>query len=403
MYRVVLLLVGSLVVAGCAVLPPKLELPESVSSIDELEPYLNKAVTQQTPPSISIAVIKNNQLIYSKAFGHTDAKQKIPATPDTVYQWWSITKLFTAVAVLQLQEKNLLSINDPVLKHLPTFTTRGKKVEPEEVTIKHLLSHSSGLGDIGLSILGWIHFDGDPDLNQTELFNSHVGKYNKLKAKPGEQGRYSNFGYLTLAAVIEAVSDMSYEDYVLKNILQPLGMKNTGFVYSPTMKAVAAIGSHPNDLISKIVPFYLDTDRAIDSRHNGILWFNPVYSDQKGASGLIGPAIDLIKFMKLFLSGSNSSGKQILSGDSIALMQSPVINADKSPAPVKDLQFGLGWFIGESNGERSLNHGGNGMAYVSMLMLYPSRNMGTVVMANSTYLGRTMGFKLSRLLGEISW
>jgi len=208
---------------------------------------------------------------------------------------------------------------------------------------------------------------------------------------------------LTLAAVIESVTGMSYEEYITENILLPLKMINTGFIYSPQMKAVAAVGSHPNDLISKVVPFYLDTDRAIKSKREGILWFNTVYSDQKGASGLIGPTTDLIKFMQLFISGSNESGNQILSNDSIELMKLPVISADRSPAPVKGLRFGLGWFIDESTGERTLNHGGSGMAYVSMLVLYPARNMGTVVMANSTYLGRTMGFKLSRLLGQISW
>ncbi len=403
MCRIVSLLCVCLLFASCAVLPPKLHLPETVSSISELEPFLNKAVAKQAPPSISIAVVKDKQVVYSNAFGHADADQKIPATPDTVYQWWSITKLFTAVAILQLQEKKQLSIDDPVLKYLPTFTTRGKNVDPAQISIKQLLSHSSGLGDIGLSILGWIHFDGDPHPDQTELFNNTVNKYNKLKAKPGEKGSYSNFGYLALAAVIESVSSMPYEEYILKFILQPLGMDNTGFVYSPQMKAAEATGSHPSDLISKLVPLFLDTDRAVERKRKGILWFNPVYSDQKGASGLIGPATDLIKFMMLFLPSDEITAKPILSRDSIALMQSPVISVDKSPAPASELQFGLGWFIGESNGELTLNHGGTGMAYISMLILYPAENIGTVVMANSTYLGRTMGFRLSQLLRQISW
>jgi len=153
-YRVSLLLFGILVFPGCAILPPKLELPESVSDISELEPFLTKAVQKKTPPSISIAVVKNNQVAYSEAFGYSDAEQTVPASPETVYQWWSITKLFTAVAILQLHEKNLLSLDDSVVRHLSNFKTRGKSVDAKEITIKHLLSHSSGLGDIGLPILG---------------------------------------------------------------------------------------------------------------------------------------------------------------------------------------------------------------------------------------------------------
>lgn len=397
------ILIAALCLSSCAFLPPKLALPATVASMAELEPYLEDAVLHQKPPSISVGVIKNNDVTYAKAFGHADALRKTPASPDTVYQWWSLTKLFTSVAVLQLQERGLLSIDDPVAEHLPGFTTRGKKVNPHDITIKQLLSHSSGLGDIGMAILGWIHFEGDAHPNQTEFFNSTVEKYNKLKVKPGEQGRYSNFGYLALAALIESVSGEFYEDYIIDNIALPLGMKNTHFVYTPEMSLNAATGSHPSDAISKIVPIYLDTKRAINEKRNGLLWFNTVYSDQKGASGLIGPVTDLLKFMQVFLTDDDASGNSILSKQSIALMQTPVVDVVKSPAPADGLQFGLGWFIGESNGELTLNHGGSGMAFVSMLTLYPERNMGTVVMANSTYLGRTMGFKLSELLGGIDW
>ncbi len=403
MFRLFLLCFTALTVSGCVFLPPKLELPTAASHINELEPYLETAVAMKSPPSLSILVIKDQDIVYANAFGHTDAAQDVRATPDTVYQWWSITKLFTAVAILQLQEQRLLSIDDSVVEHLPSFSTRGKNTTAETVTIKHLLSHSSGLGDIGMKILGWIHFDNDPHPNQTDLYRSNINKYNKLKAKPGEQGRYSNFGYLVLAALIESVSGLSYEDYILKHILEPLGMANTHFIYTAAMSRVAATGSHPNDFVSKIVPFYLDTDRAIDKRQDGIIWFNEVYSDHRGASGLIGPATDLANFMSVFLPEYIAPGKPILSSASIELMQIPVVDVIKSPAPTDNLQFGLGWFIDDSQGERTLNHGGSGMAFVSMLTLHPEKDLGVVVMANSTYLGRTMGYKLSRLLGKINW
>jgi len=388
---------------SCAILPPKLALPDSANSMADIEPYLQSAVERNSPPSISIAVIKGDDAVYSKAFGHTDPEGVVKASPESVYQWWSLTKLFTAVAVLQLQEQDLLSIDDPVSKHIPTFTVRGKHSTKREITIKDLLSHSSGLDDVGMAILGWIHFDGDVHPNQTELFNSKIKKYNKLKKEPGKQGRYSNFGYLALAALIEAVSGLTYEQYVIDNITSPLGMDNTNFIYTSAMDANAAQGSHPKDFVSTIVPIYLDTDRAINKKIDGTLWFNHVYSDQKGASGLIGPATDLIKFMRVFLTKPKPTNKSILSSDSIALMQTPVIKASKSPAPVDNLQFGLGWFVGNTDGETTLNHGGSGMAFVSMLTLYPERQLGTVVMANSTYLGRTMGHRLSQLLAEIEW
>ena len=388
---------------GCAFLPPKLVLPDTVATVEQLEPYLEDAVSSKTPPSVSVGVVRDGKVAYAKSFGYSDSLATVEASPDTVYQWWSLTKLFTVVAILQLQEQGLLSIDDPVAQHLPTFKVRGKQGKGQEITIKHLLSHSSGLGDIGMEILGWVHFDGDPHPVQTEFFNGKVEKFNKLKKAPGEEGRYSNFGYLALAAVIESVSGAAYEKYVVDNITVPLDMQSTHFIYTPTMERKAATGSHPNDFISKIVPIYLDTDRAVKEKRDNILWFNPVYSDQKGSTGLIGSVNDLMKFMNLFLADSTESENPVLGSQSLNLMKTPVVKVVKSPAPVKNLQFGLGWFIGESDGELTLTHGGSGMAFVSMLTLYPERKLGTVVVANSTYLGRTMGFGLSQLLGQLDW
>ena len=101
--------------------------------------------------------------------------------------------------------------------------------------------------------------------------------------------------------------------------------------------------------------------------------------------------------------GNSNTSNPVLTRNSIELMQTPVVDVAKSPAPADDLQFGLGWFIAEAAGEKTLNHGGSGMAYVAMLTLHPDNNLGTLVMANSTYLGRTMGFKLSQLLGQMDW
>jgi len=81
----------SLLVGGCAVFPPKLELPVSADTIEDLEPFLINAVALKSPPSISVAVLKDNQTVYAKAFGHLDSNGKAPATPESVYQWWSLT------------------------------------------------------------------------------------------------------------------------------------------------------------------------------------------------------------------------------------------------------------------------------------------------------------------------
>jgi len=388
--------------SGCAIAPPKLELPAKINSVPDLYPFLENATRKGVPPSITLAIIENDKEHDIKTFGYIDSSKKVRSTEDTVYQWWSLTKLFTAVAIAQLGENGHISVDDAVEKHLPYFTVRNLDDSSPPITIRQLLSHSSGLGDIGMSILGWIHYENESPIAQTELLKEKLSKYNKLVVQPGLEGRYSNFGYLVLAALIEQVSGISYESYIIQNILIPLGMNNTNFVYTDEMKLSEAIGSHPRDALSYIVPIYIDTNKAIKERRDGKIWFNRVYSDQKGSTGLIGSTADLVRFMKAILNKGELNGTRILSKDSIIEMQKPVIAIHKSPAPdSENLEFGLGWFIGNSDRGKTLTHGGAAMGFVSLLRLYPDQGKGVVVFSNSTYLGRTMGNRVISLIGEL--
>lgn len=332
-----------------------------------------------------------------------------------MHQWWSVTKIFTVVAVLQLAEDGKLGLDDPVTRHLPFATFRGKKGWDSAVTIRRLLGHASGLGDIGMSIIGWIHYDGDPHPNQTELLKAKLAKYDRLKTPPGREGRYSNFGYLMLAAVIEAAAGMPYEDYVRERILKPLGMTRTDFTYTPGMAEDEATGSHPRDAMSLVVPFFVDMDRLVRERKDGILWLNRVYSDQKGATGLIGPIEDLVRFAKMLLNDgvSPENGARILSPESVALMQTPVAPvAGSRAARSRGSHFGLGWFIRRTESDAgealTLTHGGAGMGFVAMLQLtrHPgdaANDLAVIALANGTWLGKSMGLEIVEKVGALSW
>jgi CubicO group peptidase (beta-lactamase class C family) len=142
-----------LLLGGCFA-PPKLELPAKASSMAELEPYLERAVARNAPPGMTVAVIRGEETRYLKSFGLADGPKGIPASGQSVYQWWSVTKLFTATAVLQLHEEGKLDLDAPVVRYLPFVRFRGKIASDSAVTVRRLLSHSSGLQDVGMSILG---------------------------------------------------------------------------------------------------------------------------------------------------------------------------------------------------------------------------------------------------------
>jgi CubicO group peptidase (beta-lactamase class C family) len=323
-------------------------------------------------------VVKNDQVVYSQAFGFADGPRNIKATPDTIYHWWSMTKIPTAIAVMQLQEQGILNIDDLVAKHLPWFEVNYPSDSSEPLTIRHLLQHSSGLPDTVPAMIGWVHYD-DATRNQTEVVKKYLPEFNTLKFEPGTQAVYSNLNYMVLGAVMEAVSGQPYESYISEHILQPLGMSQTSFVYFPLMVDQAAAGSQPVvHFYTPLLPAMLDAKSLVRERDGKLLWMNRFYIEATPSTGLIGPASDVAKFMQMYLNHGTLDGQQILSPESIAMLTetTPIDNR------------GLGWYVGESNGERYIDHAGGGAGFATMMRLYPESNLGIVVLVNSTDLDR---------------
>ena len=156
--------------------------PNSVKNVTELDAYLEKLVNWGTPQGLSIAIVKNDSVVYSKGFGLADGPRNIQATPESVYHWWSITKIPTSIAILQLQEQGLLQLDDSVSMYLSFFKVKYPSRNSSAITIRQLLNHSSGIPDASVfDLMKWIHHDGEPHLNQTEFiekvfYNLNVSK-----------------------------------------------------------------------------------------------------------------------------------------------------------------------------------------------------------------------------------
>ena len=382
---VVLLLV--FVTVGYVVLRPKPpQPPKTVTGIAEAEAYLEALVEFGAPPGLSLVVVKEGAIVYSKGFGLADGPNKIPTTPETVYKWWSTTKIPTAIAILQLHEQNLLNIDDPVVNYLPFFDVQYPSGASEIITIRHLLNHSSGLPDNFPEVIGWMHLEAEPRLDQTALLEQVFPDYAKLIFEPGDHAEYSNVGYMALGAIIETVSGQRYEDYVVEQIVQPLGMINTNFVYTAEMLANAAVGSHPVvSLESVLLPFlYDDLGEYIRERADGKIWFNRFYADSNPPTGLIGPATDLARFMVAFQNQGELDGVRILSPETVMMMtyESHLVSVDtgQTDAPFQ----GLGWHVYQPEERMYISHGGGGPGFGSDMRLYPEESLGLIVLANDT-------------------
>ena len=364
--------------------------PKQDMNTAELEAYLNLLVATGNPPGLSVVVVRDGEVVYNNAFGLADGPRNIKATPETVYHWWSMTKIPTAVAIMQLQEQGKLDLDDLVIKHLPWFEVKSPSSDSPAITIRNLLQHSAGLPDPIPAMIGWVHYSNQT-YDQTEVLKKYMPKFNTLQFEPGTKAVYSNLNYMVLGAVIEAVSGQTYESYISDQILQPLGMSQTSFVYSPAMAEYEAAGTLPVvHMYTPLLPTLLDPGALIRERSGKLLWLNRFSIEATPSTGLIGSAPDVAKFMMMYLNRGTLDGESILSPESIAAL------TDTAPIDGR----GLGWFVGETNGERYLEHMGGGAGFATTMRIYPEAGMGIAILANGTDLDRK---GLADLVRSLDW
>ena len=304
-----------------------------------------------------------------------------------------MTKIPTAVAVMQLHERGFLDIDDPISNYLPYFKVTYKGAEQANISIRQVLNHTAGLSNAMPELITWLHSEGDPPVNQTELVVDKFPEYDELIFLPGEKAQYSNWGYMVLGALIEAVSGQTYEEYVVDNILLPLGIQNTNFVYTESMAENEATGSQ--HLVDMYTPFFpiLNLSFMIRERVGMRYWFNRVYNDQTPPSGLIGPVTDMALFMIAYL----NDGESILQPEAISLMN----NASEVLSRPGDSARGLGWQAQlTTDGRRYLTHSGGGPGFATILRVYPGENLGVVVMGNDSTIDRET---LADVLADMEW
>jgi CubicO group peptidase (beta-lactamase class C family) len=364
--------------------------PNQVNTVSELESYLNWLTDSGNPPGLSVVVVKNEQILYNNAFGYADKPRNIKATPDTVYHWWSMTKIPTAIAIMQLQEQGKLNLDDAVTKYLPWFDVVYPSNDIPMITIRHLLQHTTGLPDTIPAMIGWVHYD-DGTRDQTKIVKKHLPEFNKLKFTPGEKAIYSNLNYMVLGAIIESISGQSYGTYKAQHILEPLEMSQTGFVYTSAMAEREASGTLPVvHFYTPLLPTLLDPKALIRERQGKLFWLNRVYIDATPSTGLIGSAPDVARLMMAYLNHGRLDGNLILNPESVSTMT--------ETTPIDG--HGIGWWVGDSNGERYLEHMGGGPGFATTMRIYTNTGLGIAILANGTDLDRT---GLADLLASIDW
>ena len=386
---------GGLGIVILAPLPPS--APESMSSAAELDQFLEDLVESNSPPGISVVVVKDGETVYNEAFGLADGPNEIAATPDTVYHWFSTTKIVTAIATMQLVEQGLVDLDDPVSDYLSFFEPKYPSASSEPVTVVQLLNHSSGLPDNVPAVVSWVHLDEEPALDQTGFLQDKLPSYDDLRFEPGSSAVYTNVGYYVLGGLIEQVTGQSYEEYVVEHVLEPLGMTNTRFEYTEAMVAHDGVGAHPlADFLTAFLPFMSAPwpSEYIREYDGGNVWFNRFLFDGSPPSGLVGPAPEMARLGAAILNGGELDGARILSQETVdTLLNDRHVDvgsssqwSDYTRRHGDDFVQGIGWRVVRDQGRLHHSHGGGGPAFAALMRLYPDEGLGIVLLANGTNL-----------------
>lgn len=327
---------------------------------------LADALEEKNFPSLQYLVASEDSILFEFSGGFADLKNKIAASSNTRYKYYSITKTFTAAAILLLAQRNQITLDEPAIDYLP-FIPYGRSVK-----IKHLLSHTSGIPNP--IPLKWVHLTsvGWTKEKEDSLLKNILNENSELDFKPGTKYQYSNIGYWLLGKIIEQVSGVHYSKFVEENILHPLSISRDELDFSDEgiAKGYLAKWSFMN-----LIKSFLIDDELIGEYENNWLNFNSHQVDGIAYGGINGTARGAAKFLQ-----DQLKDKSLLFDDSIRkyFFEEIMIN-DSCKIPMT-----LAWHIGSLDGRKYFFKEGGGGGFHSEMRIYPEEKFATIIAANKT-------------------
>jgi CubicO group peptidase (beta-lactamase class C family) len=302
----------------------------------KIDDYM-KACVDVNHFSGAVLVSKGGKTLFGKGYGFANIEHQVPNTTRTKFRLGSITKQFTAMAILILQERGKLKVEDPVGK----FIYDAPKAW-DGVTIHHLLTHTGGVPS----------YTDDPaygrKMMMPETVKSMISRFRDkpLDFRPGEKFHYSNSGYFLLGAIIEKVSGKSYEAFLKETIFDPLGMKDTGYDRAATVIPGRASG------------YTLQRDGLVNAEYLDM-------SQPYAAGSLYSTVEDLARWDRALVDG------KLISKDSYAKMYTPQKN-----------NYAYGWVVVTAKGRKEVHHGGGINGFATEILRYPEQEICVVVLSN---------------------
>ena len=339
----------------------------------EFKTFYDQGMRQNGIVGSSFMLIQDNQVIAQEFFGLPDQEKPQPMDENVIFHWASITKTFTAIAIMQLRDRGLLKLDDPVIKYIPELkAVHNPFGDINQITIRHLMTHSAGFRS---ATWPW---GGDKDWQPHEPteWSQIVAMlpYTEILFKPGSKFSYSNPGIIFLGRIIETLTGDDYEVYVDKNILKPLEMTRSYFDRAPYhLLKYLSHSYYLNE--GKLKPARFDVDTGI-TVSNG---------------GLNAPLPDMVKYIN-FLMGDpkrQDTYDQILKRASLNEMFQPQLSIEQGGVPEQSGQnrkdsIGLSFFLEENYGMRFIGHSGSQNGFMSHFYIRPESRTAYLIAFNTT-------------------
>lgn len=305
-----------------------------------VDDFVAAEMQKQRIPGVSLAVVRNGEIILAKGYGFANVEHQVPVKPETIFQSGSVGKQFTATAVMMLVEDGKLSLDDKISKYLPLAPESWK-----DITVRHLLTHTAGTTDYPQD------FDFRRDYTEDELVKRAA--IIPLEFQPGEKHRYSNLGYAMLGVLIGKVAGKFYGDFLEERIFKPLGMDTA-------------------DIISEadIIPNRAAGYRLVKGELKNQEWVSPTINTTADGS-LYLTVLDMAKWDAALYTD------KLLKRASYDQMWTPSKFNDGKTHP-----YGFGWALGEVRGHRLIAHGGAWQGFKSFIARFVDDKLTVIVFAN---------------------
>lgn len=331
------------------------------SEFSEVRKFIEQGISAGRAPSVAVAVVKNDRLVWAEGFGYADLETQRPATADSVYLLASVSKPITATGLMVLVDRGKVDLDKPANDYLPGSKLRARRGSDKEMTLRRLANHTSGMQ---------VHYNFYYDNVQPLSHDEVIRRYGIAHTAPGLRVEYCNLAFGILDHVTELASGSPWREFMEQNVYDPIGMSHTSDRVRPGLESMAT-RQYQCDVAGKFIRV-------------------PRYRfDHNGASAIWSSARDLSLFLRLHLNGGTVNGRRLLKEETARSM----LQVTGRPDPEKpEAGFGIAWSVGAAFGHTFFEHTGGMPGVATWVRGFPEDKTGFVILINSG----------SELLGKVA-